>query len=183
MDHKDYFYTGKILKPHGIHGALVIKIEVDFFDLLFDTIDYFFFEIDGLLIPFFISELTFNNQDTASAIFEFIPNEIEGKKYIGTSLYLPNDLLPDNLVELSKFDHLEGYRVIDKNFGLLGTIKAVLHYSMNTVFQIYKDSKEVLIPATDAIVTNINEVSKEITIQAPDGLIDIYLGEGNLEEE
>ena len=32
-------------------------------------------------------------------------------------------------------------------------------------------------------ICEYSEVSKEITIQAPDGLIDIYLGEGNLEEE
>ena len=134
-------------------------------------------------IPFFISELTYNNQDTATAIFELIPDETEGKKFINTNLFLPNNMRPDNLVALSKYDHLQGYRIIDKNYGSLGTISAILHYSLNTVFQIYKDDCEVLIPATDAIVTDICDVSKEITINAPDGLIEIYLGEKNAEEE
>ncbi len=174
MDKDNCFYLGTILKAHGVFGELVLKVEIDFFDLLIDELESVFVEIDEQLVPFFISEIDYVNEDTAIVLFDdFVGNK--AKEFIGCSVFLPNNLLPGNNSLKPDLAHIKGYQVIDSNLGDIGIVNDILQYSFNYIMQVMKGSNEILIPASEEIINEINDEKKIIRVTTPEGLIDIYI--------
>ena len=68
-----------------------------------------------------------------------------------------------------------GYLVMDANFGEVGKIEDVIKNPMQSVFVVMHHDKEVLIPAIDEIIINIDKEKRIVNIMAPDGLIDLYI--------
>lgn len=174
MDKDNCFYIGTILKAHGVSGELVLKVEIDFFDLLIDEMESVFVEIDEQLIPFFISDIDYLNEDTAIILFDDLSDEKKAKEFIGCKLYLPNDLMPEETSMISDLNHIKGYHVTDTNLGDIGIVSDILQYSFNYVIQVMQGSREILIPASEEIIDEINEENKTVRVTTPDGLIDIY---------
>ncbi|MBI5218743.1 MAG: hypothetical protein HY958_07430 [Bacteroidia bacterium] len=191
MDKKKCFYFGMILKPHGVFGALVLKIEINFLDYLIDKLESIFIEIDGQLVPFFISEINCVGKETAIVKLDEVDDEKQVKKLIGCRLYLLNKFLPAACLsglpagrqgipegaEISTdLSYARGFLIIDSSSGNIGFIHDILHFSFNSVFQVFKDGKEILIPATGDIIRSVDIDNKIIRITAPEGLIDLYEG-------
>jgi 16S rRNA processing protein RimM len=66
--------------------------------------------------------------------------------------------------------------VIDTSYGEVGIIEDVIDLAINPLLQIKQDSKEVLIPLAANVVQAIDRKKKTMTITAPEGLIELYLG-------
>lgn len=173
MDKDNCFYLGTILKLHGVHGGLVLKVEIDFFDLLIDKMESIFIETDEQLVPFFISEIDYLNEDTAIVLFDDYTDEISAREFIGCKTYLPDELMPDETSARSDLTLIRGYMVIDSNFGEIGIVSDVLQYSYNYILQVMKGSNEILIPASEEIIDEINNEKRIIRVTTPDGLIEI----------
>ena len=88
---------------------------------------------------------------------------------------LPVSLLPR--LEGNKFYYHEitGFAVIDKNHGNIGLLKSVLDLPRQSLLQIQHGEKEILVPLTDEILLKVDREKKELQIDAPEGLIEIYL--------
>ncbi len=68
-----------------------------------------------------------------------------------------------------------GWQVIDKEKGDIGTIASVIDYPAQALFQIMKNDKEILIPIIDQVIKKVDRDKKTMHIEAPNGLIDLYL--------
>ncbi|HAH60328.1 MAG TPA: 16S rRNA processing protein RimM, partial [Bacteroidales bacterium] len=67
------------------------------------------------------------------------------------------------------------YQVIDLNFGETGRVEEVLEYPHQAILRILRGKKEILIPITDEIITAVDRENKIIHVNAPEGLIAMYL--------
>jgi len=162
---------GSLAKLHGYKGEYLFIS--DFF--LSEEItkwESVFIEIDGLLVPFFISSITLTNDDAAIIGFDDINTPDQAKEFILCRVYQLNKLVSklDN-----KFDpnQLKGYKIIDKQAGLIGTVDQILDYNNNLLFSILKEGREILIPANEEIILKVNHKNKEIAIHAPEGLLEL----------
>ncbi|MFN9391812.1 MAG: 16S rRNA processing protein RimM, partial [Flavobacteriales bacterium] len=70
---------------------------------------------------------------------------------------------------------MKGYRVVDEAFGPVGTLERLLELSGNPQLEISHNNKLVLIPLQDEFIRAIDHESKEIRVEAPPGLIELYL--------
>ena len=70
---------------------------------------------------------------------------------------------------------LKDFTVVDKNFGHVGKVKEVLDYTNQAVMQIFNGEKEILVPINSHIILRVDREKKEIAIQAPEGLIEMYM--------
>ena len=62
MIRRDNVYKiGKLGKPHGVKGEITFAITDDVFDRV--DADYLILDIDGILVPFYIEEYRFKNED------------------------------------------------------------------------------------------------------------------------
>ena len=168
------FYVGRIVKTHGIKGEVTLRIDNDDFDDI-EELNYFLLDLNDKLIPFFIENIGYHS-NKSFILFQDINTLEAASQLVGKAAYLPLDLLPER--EGSDFYSHEviDFVVIDDEKGELGKVKEIIEYPTQSLIQIIKDDKEILIPIHEDIVKNVDREGKKIYIKAPSGLIDMYLG-------
>ena len=176
MNISDCYCLGRITKPWGVKGQLVLFLDVDSPDDYLD-LDSAFVEIKGQLVPHFF-HIDNINGNKAVATFEDLTPEQAGA-LVGHELYLPLDLLPKLDGNRFYFHEVVGFRVVDSQHGDIGTIEQVIEYPAQPLFQVMKNGTEILIPVLDEVIDNVDRTKKTIYITAPNGLIDLYLSDTN----
>ncbi len=171
---QDYFEIGTIVKTHGIHGELILEAKNP--DLLENIKESVFLEIDGLLVPFFISEIKVNSRERCRIKFDWIDSEPQAKKLTNCSVLLHIDTISHTKINYEEtLNLLEGFMVIDKTFGELGIINHVIENTNNPLMSITYNKVEILIPIHPDLIIDIDSPKKKLHINCPEGLIDLYL--------
>lgn len=173
MTKEECYQLGRITKPFGIKGQVVIFLDVDCPDDYAD-LDSAFVEIKGNLIPYFF-HIDNLNGNKAVATFEDISKD-EALSLVGHELYLPLDLLPELTGNQFYFHEVIGFHVVDAEKGDIGTIETIIDYPAQPLFQVFNNGVEILIPMIDPVIEKVDREMKTIYINAPTGLIDLYLG-------
>ncbi len=175
MDKKDFYFLGKVIKTSGFTGSLVFFFDVD--DVShYSGLDAVFIEFKGKgLIPYAIEKISFRHNNTAIVKLADIENENDAAALIGGELFLPLAFLPPLKGKKFYFHEIMGFSVEDKSYGNVGIITDVIEQTGQSIFVIKKDNSEILIPMTDEIIKIVDRENKVIEVEAPNGLIDIYL--------
>lgn len=173
MDKKECFILGYISKSIGNKGELVLVLETDS-PKKYANLNSIFVDINETLVPFFISKITIKGSSAVLCI-EGIDSIEKAEELIKKTVYLPLTMLAPLSGKKFYFHEMPGFRVIDKNYGDIGIIDQVLDLPQHAVFQIIHGEHEILIPANEQFIVSINRDTKELTLDAPQGLIDIYL--------
>ena len=172
MTQEECYQLGKITKPFGFKGQMVFFLDVDTPED-YEGLDAVFVEVKGALVPYFIKEMNING-NKAIVTFEDLKAE-EAQALTGCRLFLPLAMLPKLDGNRFYYHEVVGWRVIDVEKGDIGTIASVVDYPAQALFQIMKNDKEILIPIIDEIIKKVEREEKTIYIEAPNGLIDLYL--------
>ena len=172
MLQKDCYQLGKITKPFGFKGQVIFFLDVDTPED-YAALDSVFVEVKGVLIPYFIKEIAING-NKATVTFEDL-SPAEAQALVGCNLYLPLDLLPKLTGNKFYYHEIIGWNVVDSEKGDIGTIKSVIDFPAQPLFQIFKNDTEILIPIIDPVINKVDRDKKTIFITAPNGLIDLYL--------
>ncbi|MDT0556367.1 ribosome maturation factor RimM [Patiriisocius hiemis] len=174
MQKKDCFFVGKIVKKYSFKGELLIKLDTDDPEQFLEM-ESVFVEQHKNLIPFFIETSSLHKSSLLRVQFEEVENEADADALLGKELYLPLQFLPPLTGNKFYYHEIIGFTVTDISFGEVGTIIGVNDNTAQHLFVIEKDEKEILIPINDEFIVNLNRKSKEITLQVPEGLIELYL--------
>ena len=174
MRKEDCFYLGKIVRKHSFRGEVIIKLDTDEPEL-YRNMESVFVNLGGNLIPFFIEKSSLSKQTQFRVKFEDINSEEEAESILRSEIYLPLDLLPK--LEGTKFYYHEviGFKILDVNFGLVGTIESINDTAAQPLFEILHGDKEVFIPLIDDFIKKVDRTKKQIHVETPEGLIDLYL--------
>lgn len=173
----DCFYLGYISKTIGTKGELAFKLDVDS-PSSYHGLEHVLIQVspkDQQLVPYFISKAEIQNNDLLRCKIEGVDDQVSAKNLVGTSLYLLVEALPPLKENQFYFHEVIGFTVIDQEKGKLGNIDKVLEYSTSNLFSILVGEKEVLIPISDETITKVDKSKKEIYVNCPEGLIDLYL--------
>jgi 16S rRNA processing protein RimM len=131
---------------------------------------------DTSLIPFFISSAQVLNNGTIKLKIDDVNDVAQAELLVGKELYLPLTKLPKLTGNKFYYHEVVGFKVVDAIKGEIGKIFNVLELPQQAVLEIKNaQEKEILIPITDQIIKTVNRAEKTIEIDAPEGLIDIYL--------
>ncbi|MCA0131574.1 ribosome maturation factor RimM [Winogradskyella alexanderae] len=174
MKKDDCFYLGKIVKKYSFKGELLAKLDTDEPDL-YDNLDAIFIDLRGNLVPFFIERAQLHKSELLRLKFEDVETEADADALLKCDLYLPLELLPKLEGNKFYFHEIIGYKILDKNFGEVGVIKAINDSTAQSLFEIDRNGIEILIPMNDEFIVKVNRHNKTILVNTPDGLIDLYL--------
>lgn len=172
---KNLFEIGKILKPHGVKGELTVFFhEPEYMD---SDCDYYFFQLEGLFVPFYIEDFHFKSNVTAQIKFRLIDSIEEATIYSNTPFYIPKELVnkTQDILLSSIWEQFTGYTVYDENRTIVGEIASVDSSTINVLFVVVKEEQELLIPATEDFILNINDKEKELHLKLPHGLLNSTL--------
>lgn len=172
MTKEECYRLGNITKPFGIKGQMVFYLDVDSPDDYAD-LDSAFVEVKGALVPYFFKVDNINVNKAVVTFEDLTPQEAQA--LAGHDLYLPLDLLPELTGNQFYFHEVTGFKVIDVEKGEIGIIQSIIEYPAQPLFSIMNGDKEILIPVIDPIIKKVDREQRTITIEAPNGLIDLYL--------
>ncbi|MBN1187759.1 MAG: hypothetical protein JXB49_36130 [Bacteroidales bacterium] len=166
-------YIGWLSKIHGVNGHLILRVE-DTSEKNIKQGDFVFLKINGLLVPFSISD--FIQKDDTSYIIQFVDFEdkimAEELKNceVFTTIHKEKHTKSSTKPE---FD-ISGFIVIDKYSGEIGIVDEVVEISQNPLIKVLKDQNEIFIPFNNQIVQDINESLKTVNVLLPEGLIELF---------
>ena len=164
--------VGTITRSHGLKGAFKVNIHSAGI-LPIEKDEPVFIQLQGGPVPFFVEEcsaashdvwlMKLEEVDSLEAADKFVEKEmlIEEANFIGIKTEATNELV--------------GFRVEDFEKGDIGLVSGILETAQHPVLEIELGDKLILVPWVDAIVKETDEDAKTIKIEAPDGLIDLYL--------
>ena len=165
---EEVYKIGKLGKTHGVKGEISFLFDDDVFDRV--DADYLVLKVDGILVPFFIEEYRFKSDSNAIIKFEDIDTQERARELTGCDVYFPRELADSDEGTLT-WASLTGFDIIDAKSGTkAGTIASVDDTTLNTLFEL-EDGR--LIPASEDLITDIDQSSRTVTILLPEGLLDL----------
>ena len=168
---EDVYRIGIINKPHGVHGELLFTFDDDIFDRV--EADYIICMMDGILVPFFFESYRFRSDTTALIKLEGIDSEQHARRMTNVEVFFPKDHaeeLEDN--ELT-WNYFVGFLINDVNKGDIGKVTDVDDSTINTLFVVDYKGTEILIPAQEDFIVDLDREKRVITMQIPEGLLDL----------
>lgn len=162
------YKIGRIGKPHGINGEVVMQVDDDIFDTT--ESEYVFLQIDGLLVPFFFEEYRFRSEESALVKFEDIDTQERARQLTGCDVYFPRDIADNSGGEMS-WAQIRGFIIHDDTSGKdVGRIASVDDSTLNTLFELEDGT---LIPVAEEFIKDIDKHGQRIIMQLPEGLLSL----------
>ena len=166
---EEVFKIGVINKPHGVKGEVSFTFTDDIFDRV--DCDYLILLMDGILVPFFMEEYRFRSDNVALVKFEDIDTAEQARKFTNVEVYFPKKFM-DEQEDVTSWNFFIGFRVEDVHHGYLGEITDVDDTTINVLFSIEKDGEELLLPAHEEFIIDLERKKKVMKVDVPDGLIE-----------
>ena len=166
----DVYKIGRIGKTHGVRGEVTMQFTDDIFDTA--DADYLVLDIDGILVPFFIDEYRFKNDSVAIMKFTGIDTPQQAQTLTDCNVFFPRSIAADTSEDIS-LSQIIGFKLMDAGTGnTVGTITAIDDSTINTLFEVKgEDGTELLIPASEELITDINPDTQTLTTVIPAGLL------------
>lgn len=174
MRKDECFYLGKIAKKFSFKGEVLIYLDTDEPEM-YQNMESVFVLMNRNLVPFFIESSSIHKDKFLRVKFEDIDDEVEAENLLSSEVYLPLSMLPKLEGNKFYFHEVIGFKVIDKRLGEIGTIHSIIENAAQPLFEIYFGEKQILVPLIDAFILEVNRNLKEIILDTPVGLVDLYL--------
>jgi 16S rRNA processing protein RimM len=164
--------VGRIARPHGHRGAVIVKAETDFPEVRFAPGATVWIERAGVPAEVTIVDARFHN-GRPIVTFEGVGSMNDAELLRGAELRVPEGAL-QGLPE-GAFYHFQliGCEVTTIGGDRVGTVRAVEGDAGNHRLSITSESGEVLVPLVTSICVSIDVVAKRIVIDPPAGLLDV----------
>ena len=165
---EDVYRIGKLGKTHGVRGEISFLFDDDVFDRV--DADYLILSIDDILVPFFIEEYRFKTDSNALMKFEGIDTQERARELTGCEVYFPHELA-DSDEDTISWAAIVGFDITDADSNrTIGRIAAVDDSTINILFEL-EDGR--LIPASEDLITAIDQQARTITMRLPVGLLNL----------
>lgn len=165
---EDVYKIGRLGKTHGVRGEISFLFDDDVFDRT--DADYLILRVDGILVPFFIEEYRFKSDANAIVKFDGIDTQERARELTGCDVYFPRSLAEGDEGDIS-WSILVGFDILEAKSGkAVGRIAAIDDATMNILFEL-EDGR--LVPASEDLITAIDQEARTITMHIPEGLLEL----------
>ena len=161
--------AGKVSKPNGLRGEVNIILEPEAGNYI-EPDHPLFIDIDGQRVPFFVEEVELVSTEQAIIKFKFIESLEEARAVSGCSLYFDPARAPKPVQKADDLNSVVGYLAFDRNMGELGNVSDYIPHSMNPVFIIDYKGRELMVPAVQDFIDQIDSQNQKLHLILPEGL-------------
>lgn len=169
--------VGKLQKTHALKGELNVMLDID--PEYLEEGNPAIIDIDGIYVPFYAESIRTKGSFSYLVKFEGIDSEFEAKKLVNKTIYARKDKLKEYMEEnydedYTLYDDLIGCTIVDTEKGEIGKVVEIDSNTENELFIVERpDGDTVYIPLTEDFIDEIDEDSKTIRMNLPDGLLDL----------
>ncbi len=166
---EDVFPIGRITKTHGLKGEVNFVFDNDTWDTA--DCDYLICDIDGILVPFYMEEYRFRNEQTALVKFEDMDSVETVEFLIGCDVYLEKKYAEETNEEEMPLSYFIGFKM-EEGEQTIGTIEDIDDSTENWLFIVKKeDGSETMVPAHEDFIVEIKQEERVMKVDLPEGLI------------
>lgn len=173
MTKEESFYIGYITKTKGLKGEVQLFFEFEEYEDL--DLDVLFLELNGKMVPFFVSSYKLYENKTGLFYFDDVDHVDKAQPLVKKKAYLPLSKKPERDEDEFYYTDLKGFIAVDETLGELGEIIEVNEYPQQFVATVSYQNKEILFPLNEDFIVEIDDEDQIITLDLPEGLLDIYL--------
>ena len=168
MDEAFLVAVGKVIKAHGVRGALKVLPYGDTLSGM-EAGEKLFSILNGEQGELTLASLQ-SQRRVWIARFEEIANREQAEALTGKEIFIDRDRLPK--LESGEYYHFQliGLLVVTKEGRRLGILRAVLETGGNDVYVVEDDGKELLVPAIEDVIAKVDLQSGKIVVDLPEGL-------------
>lgn len=167
----EVYKIGTLTRVHALKGELSFSFTDDVWERV--DADYLMLCIDGIMVPFFLEEYRFRSDSVALVKFHDVDSADDAQEYVGCDVYFPHSLTPEETPDELRWGYFTGFRVEDEVHGFLGTISHVDDSTSNVLFYVQGEKTELMIPAVEDFILDINPTERVVKMRVPDGLLDL----------
>lgn len=169
----EYYKIGKLVAVHGLQGELVLKHELGKKTSLKGLQALFIEDKKNSFLPWFIASAKIKSEEEIYIKLEGADTREAAMKLTQKECWLPE---PDfkKFAAKSAPVSLLGYTIINDGKSL-GEILEVIEQPHQVLCRLEIESKEVLIPIHEGSLEKIDHRKKQVLVQLPEGLLDVYL--------
>lgn len=168
ISEESVYRIGRLGKPHGIKGEISMQVQDDVFDRT--ESEYLILKIDGILVPFFIEEYRFRSDESALMKFCDIDTQERAAQLTGCEVFFPRHL-SDSRESGMTWAEMVGFALKDSiHDRVLGRIVSVDDTTINILLEL---DNGLLVPASEALITDVDIDNREIIMAVPEGLADL----------
>ena len=169
----NYLRLGKLVAAHGLKGELVLKHHLGKKSSLKGLQAIFIEEKKNSFLPWFIQSTRIKNDQEIYLKLEGVDIREAALKLTPKDVWVAESEFK-RLAAKSSPVNLLGYSVINEK-KILGEILEVIEQPHQLICKLDIKGKEVLIPLNDDTLKKIDHKKKEVTVDLPEGLLEIYL--------
>ncbi|RLB09748.1 MAG: 16S rRNA processing protein RimM [Deltaproteobacteria bacterium] len=171
MDLQELVPLGKVLKVHGIRGKVKVTPFGETLEQLERGRTVYFRDPEQRWRPLVIEKV---QRQPKSLIISFrgVWNRDQAEVLRGKKIYLPVSQLPELEEGEYYYYQLIGLQVIDVHGEVLGKLTEIISTGSNDVYVVKKRDTEVLIPALESVIKEVNLPEKKMVVDIPEGLMD-----------
>ena len=169
MEKKDHVLIGEVIGVHGLKGTNKIRSYAESLSL---------FKPGGSILVRERGGQEKNREinwvkphgGTALISFKGINERSQAEALIGAELFVPKVELPELEEDTHFWFDLIGMAVYTTEDKYLGRIESIIETGSNDVYVVQDHKKEVLIPALESVVLDIDTKAKRMQVELPEGL-------------
>ncbi|MEE4196597.1 MAG: ribosome maturation factor RimM [Bacteroidales bacterium] len=172
MNKDDHQRTGSLLRSFGAKGEVILKFENDLPEKI-KKLESIFIVVDGKLVPFFIDTIREKSINTAVVKLEGIDREEKVREYIGAAFYLSKQQIQQIAYTVDEYPDVAGYEVINQHNQHVGRVVEFIDIPGNPLLKVQTPASEILIPANDELIIEVDDDLRHILMHIIDGLSDM----------
>jgi 16S rRNA processing protein RimM len=167
MKNRELKTIGTITKTHGFEGAVVVKtINSSVREPKIN--EPVFIVIDGIPVPFFVSDVHFAGGDTMVLAFDDYNTAASVQILKGCKV----EHITEEGVD-SVRDAMSGYTICDTNSSFKAVILSIDEQPGQLLATVDVNGEEIYIPLHPDLIISVNHRKKLINMSLPDGLTDL----------
>lgn len=167
-----YINIGKLVAAHGLTGELLLLHELGKKTSLKGLQALFIEEKKGSFIPWFIESSKIKSEDEIYIKLEGVNTRESALKLVQKKIWIREADYKKYAVKSSPANLL-GYLIINEQ-DTLGEILEVIEQPHQLLCRLEIKGKEVLIPLHEETLKKLNHQKKEVIVNLPEGLLDVY---------
>jgi 16S rRNA processing protein RimM len=171
---EQYFSIGQIVATFGLNGEVVLKHNLGKKTALKGLEVLFIEEAKDKFLPYFITAAKIKNETEVYLTIDGISNKENAKKLTAKKVWLLETDFKKHTGKAAAIS-LIGYMMIDGTKEL-GNVLEVIEQPLQILCRLDIDGKEVLIPLHEETIRSIDHKKKQVIVELPDGLLEVYLG-------
>lgn len=167
-----YYKAGKLVAVYGLKGELLLKHELGKKSSLKNVKTVFIEDKKDSFLPWFVESAKIKTDNETYIKLEGIDTREAAAKISQKEIWLTEEDFK-RLSAKSTPANLLGYTIVN-NKERLSEILEVIEQPHQLLCRIELNSKEVLIPINESFLKKIDHRKKEVVVELPQGLLDIY---------